>query len=241
MEEPLGKDLPAETALAQREDAALGEALNTAPTAWWWYYGQTFEQVSALVTNNGARIVSLQVEQSSPLRFTVALVKNSGSHAKGWWWYAGVTGSQLASYLSTNNARLVSLDAYEVNGQTYFAAVMLSNTGADAKGWWWYFGVTTAQISNYLQQNNARLVDLRSYSTSAGTRYAAVMIPNTGTDARAWWWYLGVSGSQLSTLLSQNNAFPTTIEPADASGSTFNVIMEQRPSIGWSAHAGAGG
>jgi len=232
MEETVGMDLPAEPELAQREDAALGEALNTTPTAWWWYYGQTFEQVSALV-NNGARIVSLQVEQSSPLRFTVATVKNSGSHAKGWWWYAGVTASQLASYLSTNNARLVSLDAYEVNGQTYFAAVMLSNTGADAKGWWWYYGVTTAQISNYLQQNNARLVDLRSYSTSAGTRYAAVMIPNTGTDARAWWWYLGVSGSQLNTLLSQNNAFPTTIEPADASGSTFNVIMEQRPSIGW--------
>jgi hypothetical protein len=232
--EPMeGTDTPAAAELGQREDAALGEALNTAPTAAWWYYGQTPEQVADLLSANGARLVSLQVEQTSPLRLTVSMVKNSGTYAKGWWWYHGVTGSQLSSYLSTNNARLVSLSPYEVNGTTYFAAVMISNTGADAKGWWWYYGATPSQISTALQQNNARLVDFESYSTSAGTRYAAVMIPNTGADAKGWWWYYGVTGSQVSSLLSQNNAFLTNIEPADASGSTFNVIMEQSPGISW--------
>lgn len=226
-------DTPAETELSQRRDAASAEALNTTPTAWWWAYGQTPAQVGALLSNNGARIVSLQVEQASPLLFTVATVKNSGSYAKGTWWYYGITASQLGSYLSANNARLTSLDAYEINGTTYFAAVMISNTGADAKGWWWYYGATTSQIATLLQQNNARLVDLESYSTSAGTRYTAVMIPNTGADAKAWWWYLGVSGSQVGTLLSQNHAFLTNIEPADSSGSTFNVIMEQSPGISW--------
>jgi hypothetical protein len=219
--------------LGRVEAASLGESLNTTPTGWAWYYGQTPEQVSALLSSNGGRLVSLQVEQASPLRLTVAMVKNSGSHAKTWWWYHGVTGSQLATQLSTLNARIVNLDVYEVDGTTYFAAVLLSNTGADAKGWWWYYGLTPSQVSSYLQQNNARLVDLDAYVTGGVTRYAAVMIPNTGTDAKAWWYYYGVSGSQVGSFLQQNSAFLTNIEPADASGSTFNVIMEQSPGVHW--------
>src|SRR5262249_60734006 len=108
----------------------------------------------------------------------------------------------------------------------HFAEVLISTPGADAKGWWWYYGVTTAQISSLIQQNNARLVDLRSYTTGGVTRYAVVMIPNTGADAMAWWWYFGVTGSQVGSLLQQNNAFLISIQPADASCSTVNAITE---------------
>ena len=222
-------DLTPADELGQQEQPALAEALNTTPTAWWWYYGVSPAQLSSLVSNNNARIVSLQVEQVSPLLFTVAMVSNTGSYAKAWWYYYGVTAAQLSANLGANNARLVSLDAYDSGGTTLFAAVMISNTGADAKGWWWYYGVTTSQIATLLQQNNARLVDFRSYVTGGVTRYAVVMIPNTGADARAWWWYFGVSGSTVGSLLAQNSAFLISIEPADASGSTFNVIMQQEP------------
>lgn len=219
--------------LGQQQQPALAEALTTTPTAWWWYYGVTPAQLSSLVSSNNARIVSLQVEQVSPLLFTVAMVSNTGSYAKAWWYYYGVTAAQLSANLSANNARLVSLDAYDSGGTTLFAAVMIRNTGADAKGWWWYYGVTTSQIATLLQQNNARLVDFRSYVTGSVTRYAVVMIPNTGADAMAWWWYFGVSGAQVASLLSQNNAFLISIQPADASGATFNVIMEQQPGVLW--------
>ena len=222
-------DLTPADELGQQDQPALAEALNTTPTGWWWYYGVTPAQLSSLVSNNNARIVSLQVEQVSPLLFTVAMVSNTGSYGKAWWYYYGVTAAQLSANLSANNARLVSLDAYDSGGTTLFAAVMISNTGADAKGWWWYYGVTTSQIATLLQQNNARLVDFRSYVTGGVTRYAVVMIPNTGADARAWWWYFGVSGSTVASLLAQNSAFLISIEPADASGSTFNVIMQQEP------------
>ncbi|TMQ10438.1 MAG: serine hydrolase [Deltaproteobacteria bacterium] len=219
--------------LGQREQAALAETLNTTPTAWWWYYGISPAQLSSIVSSTGGRIVSLQVEQASPLLFTVALVSNTGSYAKSWWYYYGLTASQLSANINSLNARIVSLDAYDVGGTTYFAAVLISNTGADAKGWWWYYGVTTSQIATLLSQNNARLVDFRSYVTGGVTRYAVVMIPNTGGDAMAWWWYYGVTGSQVGSLLSQNNAFLISIEPADAGGSTFNVVMEQNPGIYW--------
>jgi hypothetical protein len=219
--------------VTEQDQPALAESLNTTPTGWWWYYGITPAQLSSIVTNTGGRIVSLQVEQASPLLFTVALVSNTGSYAKSWWYYYGLTASQLATNASNLNARIVSLDAYDVGGTTYFAAVLISNTGADAKGWWWYYGVTTSQIATLLQQNNARLVDFRSYVTGGVTRYAVVMIPNTGADAMAWWWYFGVTGSQVGTLLQQNNAFLISIQPTDASGSTFNVVMQQSPGIYW--------
>ena len=226
-------DLTQPEDLGQQQQAALAETLNTTPTGWWWYYGVTPAQLSSIVSSTGGRIVSLHVEQASPLLFTVALVANTGSYAKGWWYYYGVTASQLSTNLTTNNARLVSLDAYDVNGTTLFAAVMISNTGADAKGWWWYYGVTTSQIATLLQQNNARLVDFRSYVTGGVTRYAVVMIPNTGADAMAWWWYFGVTGSQVGSLLAQNNAFLISIQPTDSSGSTFNVVMQQNPGVLW--------
>ena len=219
--------------LGQQQQAALAETLNTTPTGWWWYYGVSPAQLTALVSSTGGRIVSLQVEQASPLLFTAALVSNTGSYAKSWWWYHGVTASQLSASITSLNARIVSLDAYDVSGTTYFAAVLLSNTGADAKGWWWYSGVTTAQVATLLQQNNARLVDFRSYLTGGVTRYAVVMIPNTGADAMGWWWYYGITGSQIGSLLQQNSAFLSSIQPADASGSTFNVIMQQSPGVSW--------
>jgi len=224
---------PEELGAQEQEQPALAEALNTTPTGWWWYYGITPSQLSTIVSNTGGRIVSLQVEQASPLLFTVALVSNTGSYAKAWWYYYGVTASQLAANITANNARIASLEAYEIAGTTYFAAVLLSNTGADAKAWWWYYGITPSQIGPLVQQNNARLVDLRSYATAAGTRYAVVMISNTGADAKAWWWYFGVSGAQVGSFLQQNSAFLISIQPADASGSAFNVIMEQSPSIYW--------
>jgi hypothetical protein len=224
---------PESDPVGEEEQPALAESLDTTPTGWWWYYGITPAQLSSIVSSTGGRIVSLQVEQASPLLFTVALVSNTGSYAKSWWYYYGVTAAQLSANINALNARIVSLDAYDINGTTYFAAVLISNTGADAKGWWWYYGVTTSQIASLLQQNNARLVDFRSYTTGGVTRYAVVMIPNTGADAMAWWWYYGVTGSQVGSLLQQNGAFLISIQPADSSGSTFNVVMQQSPGVYW--------
>ncbi|HKP57235.1 MAG TPA: serine hydrolase [Polyangiales bacterium] len=213
------------------EVAGTSQALEAGPpTAWWWYYGQTAQQVSDALSANQGRLVSLQVESSSPLRFTVAMVKNTGSYAKSWWWYYGQTAAQLSSVLQTNQARIVDLDAYVVGGTTYFAAILTPNTGSEAKSWWWYHGVTTAQISTFLQDNDARLVDLHQYSVGGQTRYAVVMIKNTGADASSWWWYVNVTSEQVSDFLSDNQAQLIRLEPANASGSRFNVIMT--PSLG---------
>jgi hypothetical protein len=210
--------------------AALGEALNTTPTAWWWYVGVTPAQVSSLLTQNNARLVSLQVEQASPLLFTVAMVQNTGSYAKGWYWFYGLTSDQLSQQITNLNARIIDIDVYDSGtGSPTFAAILLPNTGADAKTWWWYFGVTTDQVSTLINQNNGRLIDLHQYTIGGVTRYAVVMISNTGADASAWWWYFGISASQVSSFLQQNGAFLISLEPTDSTGTAFNVIMQPTP------------
>jgi hypothetical protein len=196
---------------------------NTNPTAWWVYAGQTPSQVSTLLTNLNARIIDLQVDSAAPT-FTVTLVSNTGAYAKSWWWYYNATTAQISSLLSTNNARLISVKGYLVSGQVRFAAVMISNTGADAKSWWWYVGQSVSGISTLVSNNNARLIAVDPYSDGSSTVYSAIMISNTGADSSAWWWYVNASVTTISNAISQNSARVFYLS-AGSSG-TFNAIME---------------
>jgi CubicO group peptidase (beta-lactamase class C family) len=214
--------------------ASLGEPLQTAPTGWWWYVGQTPTQVSTLISSKNARLVSLRVQSSSPLLFDVATVKNTGIYNKDWWWYYGLTAQDLQNYYTANDARIVSLEPYVVGGTTYFAAIMVHNVGADYSGWWWYYGLTPAQIQSHLTTNKARLIDLRQYASGSSTVYGVVMLANTGQNQSGWWWYYGITPAQIQTNLNTNKAYLVSIDPANSSASTFNVVMNAAPSgLGW--------
>ena len=100
------------------------------------------------------------------------------------------------------------------------------NSGSYAvPGWWWYYGLTSAQVSSYLNANTARLIDLEPYDIGGGNiRYAAVMVSNTGTAARSWWWYYGKTSSEISSLLSGRrlidlDSYNTT------SGKRYSAVM----------------
>lgn len=198
---------------------------NTTPTAWWIYTGQTATDVSNFLTANNARIVDLEADTTvSPFRYTVTYVENTGAYNTSWWYYLDVDAATLSADLTANDARLIVLKAYDTGTEIRFFAVMVSNTGADNKTWWWYYGQSVSDISTALTANNARLVQVNSYSTGAGTRYAVVMISNTGADARAWWWYAGASPSDIGAHLSANNARLIDIDYDEASA-TYNAIM----------------
>jgi hypothetical protein len=154
------------------------------------------------------------------------MVSNTGAYAKGWWWYVGETQAQVSSLLSTNNARLISLKAYDIGGGNIrFAVVMISNTGADGKGWWWYDGQSISGISSLLSTNHARLIAVDPYTTGGKTYYTAIMVSATGADNVAWWWYVNASPSSIETARVNNNARIFYITPGTTSG-TFNTIME---------------
>lgn len=213
-------------------------------TGWWWYHGQTPAQVTDLINDNGARLVDIEVEDEAPLTLSVTMVKNEGAYASGWWWYLGQTAQQIGELLNTNNARLIDLEPYRTTEGLRFAAVMVPNEGGQAKAWWWYVGQTSQQVANLLHTNNARLVDLDTYldipppaglQVAGGEQhfYTAVMVSNTGADAKAWWWYVGQTPQQVADLIDANDARLVDIDVQDPEAGTLNVVMEACPCPLW--------
>ena len=206
--------------------AGVDDRDNTTITGWWVYTGQTASDVLNFAVTNNARIVDLEANTLvTPIRYTVTYVSNTGAYSRAWWFYADVTAATLSAHLSANQARLTVLKAYvAAGGETHYFAVMVPNTGPDAKSWWWYVGATAPELTALWQVNNARLVQVNSYETPVGKRYAAVMISNTGTDLKSWWWYVGATQSDISTHLSANQARLIDIDYDEASAS-YNAIM----------------
>ncbi len=145
-------------------------------------------------------MIDIQVESASPLKLNVAMVKNTGDYQQTWWWYYGQTKTQLLEKLSLHNARIKDLEVYSVNGQERFAAILTPNTGENAKAWWWYHGVSSTTLNEKVRTNQARLIDLDSRVVNGTRIYDAVMVKNTGVDAKNWWYYYNRTPAQLSTF-----------------------------------------
>ncbi|MCA8953074.1 MAG: serine hydrolase [Planctomycetes bacterium] len=213
-------------ALVARPGTAQDVRELTVPTAHLALAGVTASYINTQVSA-GYRLTDIKYRGYNLLGsvvFDVTMVRNSGSYASGWWWYYGLTGSQVTSYVNSNNARLIDLDPYEdPSGNLRFACVMVSNTGSNQKSWWWYYNASVSFLSSQATANNARLVDVDSYTYNGTTYYSAVMIRNTGADARSWWWYVNATGSQVSSYLSSNNARLYNLDYRD--GGRFNCIM----------------
>src|SRR5688572_1989506 len=221
---------------ALAEEKVMTERSLTAQTGWWQYHNVTADQLSSYIDQHKARLVSLAVNDASPLRFSAALVANSGPHASGWWWYYGLTEAQLNARLTENKARLISIEVYEAGGQPRFAAVMVPNTGAAAIGWWWYYGKSPDQLGALAKQHDARIVDLDRYDIG-GIRFAAIMVSNQGPKASGWWWYYGQTADQVSQLLKQNKARLLDLERhGSGANQRFDVVMVPNSggdAIGW--------
>jgi hypothetical protein len=158
------------------------------------------------------------------------------------WFYYGVNASQVTSYLNANGARLTQIRVVDPSVPT-FAVSMVKNSGDYATGWYWWYGQTAASLATNLSNTNSRLISLDPYRVNGLLRFAAVSVPNTGYQARAWWWYYGLSSTQVNSYLTANNARPVVIRPY-MSGSTrvFAVVMVRNTGQdfkGWQWWAGA--
>ena len=127
------------------------------------------EQVRERFERDGDRIIDLEVQTTSPLRFAVATVHNQGVYGRGWYWYHGLTVAQLRAKIDEKGGRLIDLETYVDGGSRRFAAVMVRNTGQAAKNWHWYQGVSADTLKARLKEHASRLIDLESYS-SGGPR-----------------------------------------------------------------------
>lgn len=200
------------------------------PTGTYWGTSLSSADVTDLV-NDGWRITDIEIASTSPWAFTVAAVPNNGAYAKAWWYYVGVTYAQLNSAINTNNGRLVDVETYDDNGTTRYVAIMISNTGADAKTWWWYTNQTSTQVQNNVNNNNGRLTCFDRYTTGGNDRWTTVMISNTGADARAWGYFFGASSASISANLNQygNRIYGLERVGTDA----YDVIVMDNIGFGW--------
>ena len=80
---------------------------------------------------------------------------------------------------------------------------MISNAGADAKGWWWYVNATPADIGSHVSTNNARLIDLDRDSTTSNYN---VIMESCATGCPLWWWYTDTTGQQLLDNVAQDGS-----------------------------------
>jgi hypothetical protein len=205
--------------------AGVDDRDNSDPTSWAIYARQSASDVMNIIST-GLRPVDIKIDQVSPsYRFTVAYVSNTGSYARSFWWFYGMDEATLNSNLAANNGRLISLKAVDIgSGQIRFTGVFIPNSGTDAVVWWWYYNQTVPQITTLFQQNNARLTQVTSYQTGGQTRYAVVMVSNTGDFARSWWWYVNATPANIVAYSSANNARLIDLDHDPASGN-YNVIM----------------
>ncbi|HEY6349433.1 MAG TPA: serine hydrolase domain-containing protein [Candidatus Angelobacter sp.] len=171
---------------------------------WWWYAGIDAPTLARNLSANNARLISLKAYDAGGgnIRFAVAMIANTGADAKAWWWYDGKSTADIANLTRAHNARLTAIESYTSNGQTLYAVIMIANTGADNRGWWWYTNESPQTISNAVSANNARLLDL----TSAGNgKFNAVMESCPG-GCPAWWWYTGLDANGILSQAQNNGA-----------------------------------
>ena len=103
---------------------------------------------------------------------------------------------------------------------------MVRNSGAQAKSWWYYAGITPAEISDYAERNEARLIDIESWNNEAGGRvYAVIMIANTGEDATPWGWYYNVDLATLQNYMAENNYRILEFEVRNATTLRFDAVL----------------
>src|SRR4051812_18231991 len=154
-------------------------------------------------------LVTLLIALASPSHAhadaTASTDDRSVAQPTSWHTYNGVTTAELSSSLAASGARLTELEPFDAAAGTW-SAVTVEDSGAYAvPGWWWYTGQRAADITLHLTENNARLIDISPYSTSNGTRFAAVMIRNTGAAARNSTWLTGASSSAVDSLVTNSN------------------------------------
>ena len=105
----------------------------------------------------------------------------------------------MSALLSGNKARLSSIDPYQTSAGLRFALVMVPNAGAEARAWWWYYGISGTAMGQLRSQHRARLISMRPYMDDGQRVFAVIMISNTGVDyAPSEYWY-GVPVSAISS------------------------------------------
>lgn len=162
------------------------------PTGWGLLTNATGSYVNSWL--GSSRITDLEIHSvtSSGPKFTVVSVPNSGAYWVPWSsWAYNLTAQGVEDAVNNSHGRLIDLEPYTTSsGQLRFAIVLVPNTGATARAWWYFTSISYASLENFVGTDNPykRLVHFKQYWDGSSYRYVAIMVANTGSDAKSWWW-----------------------------------------------------
>ncbi|MDP3891899.1 serine hydrolase [Nocardioides sp.] len=138
----------------------------------------------------------------------------------GWGWHPNATPQVIKAYIDQGN-RIVDLEL--TSSAPRFSVSYVANAGTYKRGWWWYYGKTGAQVKKLLKKNKARLTDIEPYSTSKGTRYAVVMVKNSGAAKKSWGWHYNVPLSTITSYAKQKKMRVVDVD-RQTNGKRFSAI-----------------
>jgi beta-lactamase class A len=142
------------------------------------------------------------------------------------------TKAEVDASLSSNNARLIYVDAYDTASGERFATVSVPNAGSTARTWWWYADTTSADIANKLNTNGARLAEVKSYFIGPDQFFLAIMVKQTGIDAKNWTWGTFQTAANIQTDLTNFHYRLLSLESNPFGG--FDYVMVQSYGEAWS-------
>jgi hypothetical protein len=116
---------------------------------WWWYFDKTEAEIAALLTQNSARLIDIELETApsifSGARFAAVMVaQNPG----GGWFDASSTGTQTGNLIGQTGGRLTSLHRYTTAlGTTAYAVALVDNANDQTRRVRGYMGAQATQGS----------------------------------------------------------------------------------------------
>ncbi|MDH5299932.1 MAG: class A beta-lactamase-related serine hydrolase, partial [Gammaproteobacteria bacterium] len=149
----------------------------TRASSWWYYYGQTFADLSAKLKANNARLIDVDTYEVNGVRYYDSImIQNTGTNSAAWWWYTDIPVSDIGKYANTNDARLIDIER-QSNGK--YTVVMIKNSGSQ---WWWLYGVTADNVNSFLSQYGTRIIDIESYLINGEYRYDVIYLNNVNAQ-----------------------------------------------------------
>src|SRR5262249_35012089 len=153
-------------------DVAMVQNTGTYNKTFWWDCEVTAQQLQDQATAKNGRIVNLEpYVVGGTTNFCYIMIHNVGADYSDWTWVYGKSPGAIALIVTTGNGwRFVDLRQYSNGSSSLYSAVMVLNAGANYSEWWYYIGITPAQIGQYAAQKNAYVASLDP-ANSGGTAF----------------------------------------------------------------------
>jgi hypothetical protein len=178
-------------------------------------YGASPSSFSLTMSLSNRRPLELEaVGSSSGTHLVYAItVPNSGSTAAPGHAYTITQASvnDLVNWANTQGVRPIDIDKNPQTG--LYSAAGVPNTGSNAQSWWWYFGVTEAQVVTFLTQNGARLIDvIVENGGTTGNPTPTFSVVMVGQNPGAGVIDLSATSADISNIVNYNKMRLTIME-----------------------------